>query len=38
MHTQKSKLFLLLLFSVSVLPEQRVERGKCGLAVRAFSG
>ena len=38
MHTQKSKLLLLLLFSVSVLPEQTVERGKCGLAVRAFSG
>ena len=38
MHTQKSKLLLVLLFSVSVLPEQTVERGKCGLAVRAFSG
>ena len=38
MHTQKSKLFLLLLFSVSVLPEQKVERGKCGLSVGAVSG
>ena len=37
-RTQKSKLFLSWLFSVSVPPEQKVERSKCGLAARAFSG